>query len=108
MRSVRRLPLGNLEQLQPERLDLVEHAVEGGLVGKRSAQHCVRALPVCGERRERFKERRAELAADADLEALLRLRPRSVGRLSLSWHGRSQEDRPLIDEWPSHTPDESQ
>ena len=57
----------NLEQLQSESLDLVQHAVEGGLVCERSAQQRVPVPPVSRERRERFQQRRPEVAAHEDL-----------------------------------------
>jgi hypothetical protein len=71
--------------LQAERLDLVEHPVERALVRENSAQESVLTLSVGRQDRERLQQRRPERTADADLEALRRLRFAAAGRFASLW-----------------------
>ena len=59
----------DLEQLQAECLELVDHAVQGGLVRERADQQRVLTASARGQRRERLHHRRADRPADADLVA---------------------------------------
>jgi hypothetical protein len=52
------------DQLKPERLDLAEHAVQGGLIGQLSGQDGVAALRDSAQGREGTEERAAEDSPD--------------------------------------------
>jgi len=67
----------DFEQLEPERLDLREHAVKRGAVGQRPGQHGVAAAGPGLQGGERRAYRLAEGAADTD--AVPVRRPVSVG-----------------------------
>src|SRR5215470_8768763 len=56
----------DFEQLEPERLDLREHAVQRGAVGQRPGQHGVAAAGLSLQGRERGAYRLAQAAADTD------------------------------------------
>jgi hypothetical protein len=56
----------DFEQLEPERLELGEHAVQRGAVGERSGQHGVAAPGLSLQGRERGAYRLAQAAADTD------------------------------------------
>src|SRR6516165_6046365 len=56
----------DLEQLEPERLDLREHAIQRGAVGQRPGQHGVAAARLGLQGRERGAYRLAQPAADTD------------------------------------------
>jgi hypothetical protein len=67
----------DFEQLEPERLDLREHAIQRGAVGERPGQHGVAAAGLSLQGRERGADRLAQAAADTD--AVPVRRPISVG-----------------------------
>ena len=56
----------DFEQLEPERLDLREHAIQRGAVGQRPGQHGVAAARLGLQGRERGAYRLAQPAADTD------------------------------------------
>jgi len=56
----------DFEQLEPERLDLREHAVERGPIGQRPGQHGVPATRLSLQGRERGAYRLAQAPADTD------------------------------------------
>src|SRR5262249_8515652 len=56
----------DFEQLEPERLDLREHAIQRGAVGQRPGQHGVAAAGPGLQGRERGAYRLAQAAADTD------------------------------------------
>ena len=56
----------DFEQLEPERLDLREYAVQRGAVGERPGQHGVAAAGLSLQGRERGAYRLAQAAADTD------------------------------------------
>jgi len=66
MKSARR-QAADFEQLEPEGLDLGEHAVKRGAVRQRSRQHGVRAAHLGSESGERQAHHLAEVAAYPDL-----------------------------------------
>ena len=76
----------DLEQLQAECFELVDHAVQGGLIRERAGQQRVLSASARGQRRERLHHRRADRPTDADLVA-----PRlaSPGRAVLGCHAIS-------------------
>jgi hypothetical protein len=87
----------DFEQFEPQRLDLREHAVERGLVGKRTSQRGVVAVRPGLEGWKRGADRVAQTAADTDLEALgLRILARAS--CLLTTHRRT---RCMFREWPS-------
>jgi len=57
-------------RLRAERLELVDHPVQGRLVGERAGEQRVPSTAGGGERRERLHDRRADRPAHADLVAL--------------------------------------
>ena len=57
----------DLEQLQAECFELVDDAVQGGLVGERPAQHGVLSPCAGGQRWKRLEDRRADRTAHPDL-----------------------------------------
>src|ERR1044072_3484764 len=57
----------DVQQLEPERLDEIAHAVELRLVGDLAAEHGVRAPRAGDQAVKRLDQRCAELAADGDL-----------------------------------------
>src|SRR5215470_5400144 len=67
----------DFEQLEPERLDLREHAVQRGAVGQRPGQHGVAAAGLSLQGRERGAYRLAQAAAETD--AVPAGRPVGVG-----------------------------
>jgi len=67
----------DFEQLEPERLDLREHAIQRGAVGERPGQHSVAAAGLSLQGRERGAYRLAQAAADTDPVPVRR--PISVG-----------------------------
>ena len=77
------LPAVDLEQLQAECLELVDDAVQGGLVGEAAGEQRVVSAAGRGQGRECLHDRRAERAADADLIAS---RTTAAGRGFLGWH----------------------
>jgi hypothetical protein len=56
-----------LKELDGKRLELVDHAVERGLVSKRAAEDGVPPGPACPQLGERFMERSSNGAPDPDL-----------------------------------------
>lgn len=60
----------DFEQLEPEGLDLGEHAVQCGLIGQRSAQHGVLSARLSAQTGERRTHRVAQVAAHRDLVLL--------------------------------------
>jgi hypothetical protein len=76
-----RLWAADLQQLQAECLELVDDAVEGGLIGERPDEQGVVAASASGQGRERLHDRLADRPADADLVAL-----RATGRSVLVGH----------------------
>ena len=88
-----RWPASDLQQLESERFELVDHAVERGLVGERSAQHGDLSASASGQRRKRLEHRRADRAAHPDLvvarrpslAAARRSRARHAIRIDPSW-----------------------
>ena len=60
----------DFEQLEPERLDLGQHAIKRGLVGQRTSQHGDVAARAGLEGRERGPHRPAQAPADTDLVTL--------------------------------------
>src|SRR5262249_38711570 len=56
----------NLEELEPERLDLRKHAVQRGAVWERPRQHGVPPARLSLQAREREANRLAQVAADSD------------------------------------------
>src|ERR1700722_240289 len=66
---LRRWDAFDLEQFQPERFDLSQHAVQCGLVGQGAGQHRLLALRLRLQGGERGEHRPAEPTADADLVA---------------------------------------
>src|SRR5262249_41295067 len=75
----------DIEKLQAERLELVDDAVQRGLVGDRAGEQGVRSASACGQGRERLQDRRADRAADADL---ISSRLAATGRTLVSCHSR--------------------
>ena len=71
----------DFEQLEPERLDLREHAVQRGAVGQRPGQHGVAAAGLGLQGRERGAYRLAQAAADTDAGSCCDL-PEPGGRFS--------------------------
>src|SRR5690348_6435705 len=67
----------DFEQLEPERLDLRQHAIQRGAVGERPGQYGVAAAGLSLQGRERGAYRFAQAAADTD--AVPVRRPISVG-----------------------------
>ena len=59
----------DLEQFQPERLDLGQHAVQGGLVGSDTLQQRIAVFALGVQGRERAPHRRAQVAAAAGWHA---------------------------------------
>jgi len=57
--------LADLEEVEAERLDLGEHAVQCGLI-QQAGEHGVGAAPLSGHRREGIQDRGAEVAPDPD------------------------------------------
>src|SRR5262245_13104093 len=56
----------DFEQLEPERLELREHAIQRGAVGERPGQHGVTAARLSLQGRERRADRLAQAAAHTD------------------------------------------
>jgi len=77
----------DLKQLQAECLELVDHPVQGGLVGQRADKQGVLTTSALGQRRERLHDRRADRPSDADLVA-----PRltTAACCVVGWHMRSE------------------
>ena len=71
----------DFEQLEPERLDLREHAVQRGAVGQRPGQHGVAAAGPGLQSGERGAYRLAQAAADTDAGSSCDL-PEPGGRFS--------------------------
>src|SRR5690348_7537841 len=67
----------DFEQLEPERLDLREHAIQRGAVREPPGQHGVAATSLSLQGRERGTYRLAQAAADTDAVAIRR--PISAG-----------------------------
>ena len=65
--GIHRLPAPNLEQLEPERLDSREHAVERGLIRQVPEKHRDAFERLGVQLRKRTEQPFAELAADVDL-----------------------------------------
>jgi hypothetical protein len=68
--TIRRIHAADFEQLEPEGLDLGEHAVQRGLVRQRSGQHGFRPAPLSPQGGERGAHRLAQVAAHTDLVLL--------------------------------------
>jgi hypothetical protein len=69
-RTIRRIHEADFEQLEPEGLDLGEHAVQRGLVRQRSGQYGFRPAPLSPQGGERGAHRLAQVAAHTDLVLL--------------------------------------
>src|SRR5919106_4774080 len=57
----------DLDELEPERLDALEHAMQRGLVGDLAREHCLGRRGRRGQVVEGGRERLAQPAANADL-----------------------------------------
>jgi hypothetical protein len=102
-RTIRRIHAADFEQLEPEGLDLGEHAVQRGLVRQRSDQHGVRPTRLSPQGGERGAHRLAQVAAHTDLVLL-----RPAGHVFLLvWRFLFNEPGRRQDEWPTHDPDDS-
>ena len=64
---VRRIQPSHLEQLESERLDLLEHVVQLGLTPDRAAEYGLARFDACVEAREALHDAVSEAPADSDL-----------------------------------------
>jgi hypothetical protein len=105
-RTIRRIHAADFEQLEPEGLDLGEHAVQRGLVRQRSDQHGVRPARLSPQGGERGAHRLAQVAAHTDL-VLLRPAVCAGHVFLLVWRFLVNEPERRQDEWPTHDSDDS-
>jgi ATP/maltotriose-dependent transcriptional regulator MalT len=103
----RRSAKADLQQLEAERLELVDYAVQRALVAERADQQRVPTASARGQRRERLHHRRADRSADPNLVAprlaaagrsLLRCHAIRVGVRGISAHRivRTNPEGPLL------------
>jgi len=87
--------LADLEQVQAERVDLGEHAVQGRPV-QQSGEHRVRAVPPLLHRREREQHHRAKVPVDPDpVQRWCRVHEAMVWHRQVSPHRRNPVTPPL-------------
>ena len=82
-----------LEQFEPERLDLGQYAVQRGLVGNGASKQGVLALGLGAERGEGALRGRAEVAANAELVAGHRVTAVPAGATVLATLARANRHR---------------